>query len=96
MAQYSFAYRSEAFRTRLRKLDRLLDDLEDLNLRDMNHIPTRVGSDLQDCGVNNPYRWSIAELIDRVFELQEPLLETLSTRRAEVAAGLQLNLRLPS
>jgi hypothetical protein len=63
-------------------LDRLLEDLEDLNLKDMTYLPTRVGSDLQGFGVTDPYRWSIAELIDQVFDLQAPVLEYLRARRA--------------
>ena len=70
-------YPKEAPRTRLRKLDRLLDDLEDLNLAEMTHLPIRVGSDLQGFGVSDPYRRTISELIDQVFELQVPLLQAL-------------------
>jgi hypothetical protein len=68
-------------RSRLRELDRLLDDLEDLNLNDMTHLPIRIGCDLQDLGITDPYRKSISDLIDRVFELQEPLLQTLRANR---------------
>ena len=64
-------------RRQLRVLDRLLDELEDLNLNGMTCVPTRVGGDLQRHGVDDPYRWSITELIDKVFDLQQPLLERL-------------------
>jgi hypothetical protein len=64
-------------RRQLRRLDGLLDALEELNLNDMTCVPTRVGGDLQHYGVADPYRLSIPELIDKVFELQQPLLERL-------------------
>jgi hypothetical protein len=64
-------------RRQLRKLDGLLDALEELNMNDMTCVPTRVGGDLQHYGVVDPYRCSIPELIDKVFELQQPLLERL-------------------
>lgn len=68
----------------------MLEALEDLNLRDMTSLPTRIGGELQRAGVADPYRWSITELIDVVFDLQEPLLERLresSTRmRQELRA----------
>jgi hypothetical protein len=78
---------SDPPRIRLRKLDRLLDDLEDLNLNEMTHLPNRVGSALRYFGVAEPQRRSISELIDEVFELQEPLLETLRTRRSAPRAA---------
>jgi hypothetical protein len=58
-------------------LDHLLDDLEDLNMKDMTYLPTRIGSGLVRFGVPDPYRWSIAELIEQVFALQEPLMVKL-------------------
>ena len=61
-------------RDRLRQLDALLEDLEDLNLQDMAHVPVRIGSALMDLGVDDPYTLTITELIDRVFDLQEPVL----------------------
>jgi hypothetical protein len=78
---FSLAYPTEAPRALLRKLDRLLSDLEDLNLNEMTHLPIRVGSDLQGLGVSDPYRRSIPDLIDRVFELQEPVLQALRGHR---------------
>lgn len=71
-------------RRQLRMLDRLLNSLEELNLNDMTCVPTRVGGDLQQYGVDDPYRCSITELIDKVFELQQPVLERLRahSRRA--------------
>jgi hypothetical protein len=72
-------------------LDQLLDDLEDLNMKDMTYLPTRIGSVLLRFGVTDPYRWSIAELIEQVFTLQEPLMVNLrdgwTTRKTTHANG---------
>ena len=67
-------------RLRLRQLDGVLDDLEDLNLRDIAAIPTRLGRALMDLGVANPYAQTITELIERVFDLQEPVLVAVRSR----------------
>jgi hypothetical protein len=71
---------TESPRYRLRRLDFLLEELEDLIFRDMTHLPVRVGSALQRVGVSDPYRWSIPDLLDRIFELQEPILAILRQR----------------
>jgi hypothetical protein len=77
MVAYPLGEFEETPRHRLRRLDFLLEELEDLNLRDMSNLPVRVGSALQRFGVEDPYRRSIPELIDRVFDLQEPVLAML-------------------
>jgi hypothetical protein len=69
-------------RERLRRLDSVLDDLEDLNLSDLSEIPVRIGDALIDLGVDDPYLHSITELIDRVFELQEPVLAAVRSESA--------------
>ena len=61
-------------RDRLRQLDAILDDLEDLHLRELSNLPARTASALSDLGVADPHVHSVTELIDRVFELQEPVL----------------------
>ena len=67
-------------RVRLWRLDRLLDQLEELNLRDRTRVSNRVGRTLEDIGVDNPYSRTVTELMDRVFELQEPLLKVIGPR----------------
>lgn len=69
-------------RSRLRQLDAALDDLEDLNLREVVEIPPRVGNALVDLGVDDPYAQSVNELIERVFQLQEPVLAAVRLRSA--------------
>ena len=69
-------------RDRLRQLDGLLEDLEDLNLRDLVDLPVRIGSALMDLGVDDPYLLTVTELIDRVFDLQEPVLAAVRSGSA--------------
>lgn len=71
----------EMSRIHLTLLDFILDELEDLNVKGRTRISVRVCSDLKRMGVDQPNRWSITELIDRVFELQEPVLRRLRERR---------------
>ena len=71
----------EMSRIHLTLLDFILDELEDLNINGRTRISVRVCSDLKRMGVDQPNRWSITELIDRVFELQEPLLRRLREHR---------------
>jgi hypothetical protein len=72
-------------RVELQILDGVLDELEQLNLHEMTSIPSRVGGRLERLGVADPYGCSIAELIDRVFDLQEPVLQRLRAHSARPA-----------
>lgn len=79
-------------RDRLSHLDAVLDELEGLNLRGMTHLPVRLGNQLIELGIDDPYDRTVTELIDRVFELEEPLLSLVrsrprSVRRAHRGAG---------
>lgn len=67
-------------RLRLRRLDHLLDQLEELNLRDALHVSPSVATALEHEGVENPDAVSITDLIDQVFDIQEPLLRLLRDR----------------
>ena len=67
-------------RLRLRRLDSLLDQLEELNLHDELQVSPSVASALEHEGVENPAAVSITDLIDRVFDIQEPLLRLLRDR----------------
>jgi hypothetical protein len=68
-------------RERLYELDARLGELEELNLRGMRYLPIRVGTALIDVGISDPYSSSISALIDRVFELEEPLLRKVHRDR---------------
>ena len=74
-------------RAQLEILDGMLDELEELNLQEMTSVPSRVGGHLERLGVTDPYAFSIAELIDRVFELQEPVLQRLRAHSSRPAPG---------
>jgi hypothetical protein len=62
-------------RTRLQKLDVILDALERLNLADTNRLPANLRQDLEATGIRVPARPNITELIERVWGLQEEYLE---------------------
>ena len=68
-------------RDRLYELDARLEELEELNLRGRTYLPVRVGTALIDLGISDPYAASISELIDRIFELEEPLLRKVHRDR---------------
>ena len=55
----------------------MLDELETLNLRGLSYLPVRLGAGLVDLGVTDPYAWTIPELIDRIFDLEEPVLTVI-------------------
>lgn len=78
-------------RGRLYRLDKLLNELEALNLSDTALVPAQVADELQDAGVNSPAERSVTELIDQVFELQEPILALIASfgrrRLARSSAG---------
>ena len=61
----------------LNRLDAMLDELEDLNLRGRPQVPAPLGNILQSLGVNQPSARSVSELIELVFDLQEPVLHML-------------------
>lgn len=67
-------------RNRLRRLDGLLDQLEALNLTDSARLPRPIALALQRAGVERPGEHSVTELIDSVFDLQEPILKLISSR----------------
>jgi hypothetical protein len=67
-------------RRRLRRIDTLLEQLENLNLFNCRHLPERLVEQLEHLGIDDPYANSITGLIDRVFELEQPLLELIHGR----------------
>ena len=77
-------YFSDCFRDRLSRLDAVLGELEALNLKGMTHLPVRLGNQLIEFGVDDPYDKTVTDLIDRVFELEEPLLSMVKSRPRSV------------
>jgi hypothetical protein len=83
-------------RERLYRLDRLLDQLERLNLTGQKNLPVRIGDELRGLGLYDVYNWQIPELIERVFELQEPLLTVIvRSKRSGFASRLRPPEALP-
>jgi hypothetical protein len=72
----------DAARTRLRQLDTVLADLEELNLNEVTKLPSRVGINLVSIGIDDPYRWTITQLIDLVFDEQAKAMEEIRARPA--------------
>lgn len=68
-------------RTNLRRLDDVLEALEQLNLNDQTEITQSVAESLVAIGVESPFDYSIAQLIEKVWAVQQPFLITLVTDR---------------
>ena len=64
-----------ARRDRLHELDSLLDQLEQLNLKDSNQLTSQLRERLAAIGVSAPSRANVTELIERVWEVQEQYLQ---------------------
>ena len=65
------------------RIDALLDQLETLNLFDSRQLPQRLVVQLEHLGIEDPSASSVTGLIDRVFELEEPLLALIHARAFE-------------
>jgi hypothetical protein len=74
---HAYSRRDNPARLHLDRLDAMLDELEDLNLRGRPQVPAPLGNVLQSLGVNQPSSRSVSELIEVVFDLQEPVLHML-------------------
>jgi hypothetical protein len=81
-------------RRALSRLDELLTQLEEANLREERHPPERAASELRALGVLDPELRTPTELINMVLEAQEPLLQPIPSnsivqhRRAVVREAL--------
>lgn len=81
-------------RLALSRLDQLLYELEETNLRSENHPPERALGELRALGVPDPELRTPTELINLVLEAQEPLLKPVPSisivqkRRAIARAAL--------
>jgi hypothetical protein len=68
-------------RSNLRRLHDILEVLEQLNLNDRTELPRPVADSLVGIGVDNPYHFTIPQLIEKVWAQQQPFLITLVTDR---------------
>ena len=66
-------------RRALARLDDVLDQLEETNLREEGCPPDRALEELRDLGVADPESYSPTDLIDIVFGAQRPLLKPAIT-----------------
>jgi hypothetical protein len=68
-------------RQSLRRLDDLLETLEQLNLHDRTDLTDEVVEHLVLLGIESPYDTPIPQLIERVWAMQQPYLITVVVER---------------
>ena len=68
-------------RSSLRRLDDILDALEQLNLHDRTELTEDLAESLVLLGVDDPYGLPIPQLIERVWAMQQPYLITIVVER---------------
>ena len=68
-------------RLRLRRLDDILEALEQLNLHDQTELPDVLAERLQELQVEEPRKKTVTELIERVWAVQQPYLITVKVER---------------
>ena len=65
----------------LRRLDDILETLEQLNLHDKTELPDHVAEALVMLGIDGPHSIPVPQLIERVWAMQQPYLITLVVER---------------
>ena len=65
----------------LRRLDDILESLEQLNLHDKTELPDHVAEALVMLGIEQPHAIPIPQLIERVWAMQQPYLITIVVER---------------
>ena len=68
-------------RQRLRRLDDILETLEQLNLHDRTELPDHAAERLVMLGVSQPHSIPIPQLIELVWAMQQPYLITIVVER---------------
>lgn len=68
-------------RNGLRRLDDILETLEQLNLHDKTDLPDPVAEALVMLGIERPHSIPIPQLIERVWAMQQPYLITIVVER---------------
>ncbi len=68
-------------RSGLRRLDDILETLEQLNLHDKTELPDHVAEALVMLGIDSPHGIAIPQLIERVWAMQQPYLITIVVER---------------
>jgi hypothetical protein len=65
----------------LRRLDDILETLEQLNLHDKTELTDHVAEALVLLGIESPHDVPIPQLIERVWAMQQPYLITIVVER---------------
>lgn len=65
----------------MRRLDDILETLEQLNLHDKTDLPDPVAEALVMLGIEGPHAIPIPQLIERVWAMQQPYLITIVVER---------------
>jgi hypothetical protein len=68
-------------RNNLRRLDDILEALEQLNLNEVKTLPDLLATRLVEIGIEDPRQQSIPHLIEKVWGVQQPFLITVVTER---------------
>jgi hypothetical protein len=68
-------------RQSLRRLDDILETLEQLNLHDLTELSDHAAERLVMLGIREPHSIPIPQLIERVWAMQQPFLTTIVVER---------------
>ena len=71
----------EERRQHLRRLDAILEALEQMNLNEQTDLGDPLAARLVELGIENPHDHSVPQLIEKVWSYQQPFLITLTTDR---------------
>jgi hypothetical protein len=68
-------------RSTLRRLDDILETLEQMNLHDRTELTDQLAERLVMLGVERPHSIPVPQLIERVWAMQQPYLITIVVER---------------
>lgn len=71
----------EERRNNLRRLDDVLEALEQLNLHDQTELNDALARRLVEVGIQQPYDFTITQLIEKVWGIQQPFLVKVVVER---------------
>lgn len=72
---------AEERRNQLRRLDDVLEALEQLNLHDVRELPDFVAERLVELEIERPHQYGITQLIEKVWAIQQPYLVKVVVER---------------
>lgn len=71
----------EERRQQLRRLDDVLEALEQMNLHDQRELPDFLAARLVEIGIEKPHQHSVTQLIEKVWAVQQPYLVKVVVER---------------